>query len=123
MNEIFKTMGSMLLSNVGTMNTKIKEYLRMLQRGHVCFDNMEHVDINTVSFMGPPLHFALGDNDFELVKLLLDNGADPDLKDSDGYTTLDQAVEFKNKKMVSLLLEYGAKLSIMDENDLIEIMS
>lgn len=46
-------------------------------------------------------------NAYELIKALLEHGADPNSKDEDGYTPLDTANG--NLEMTRLLLRYGAR--------------
>jgi ankyrin repeat protein len=45
----------------------------------------------------------------EVVKLLLDNGADVNAKADDGWTALMLASEKGNKEIVELLISYGAE--------------
>ena len=47
-------------------------------------------------------------SNIEIVKLLLENGADPNIKNNDGYTALAAATFYNNPEIVKILLEYGA---------------
>ena len=51
-----------------------------------------------------------------LCKLLLENGANPNLKDSGGSTALHSAVFYRKPKICALLLEYGADVNAKNEN-------
>ncbi len=53
-------------------------------------------------------------DDKEAAIVLLDNGADIEMKDSDKRTALFIAVEFENRDMAELLLERGADLNTRD---------
>jgi len=73
-----------------------------------------------------PLHWAVAKayyyNNTDLIKLLLESGADPNLEDQKGNTPLDIAInnfgynrnQYKN--VIKLLLEYGANANKRDEN-------
>ena len=54
----------------------------------------------------------------EVVHLLLDYGADPDIYDANGTTPLIYASQFSHTEVVKLLLEYGADISYTDPNHL-----
>ena len=49
------------------------------------------------------INAVYNDSGIEMVQLLLDYGADPSLKDSEGYTAYDYAVENKDVKLRDLL--------------------
>lgn len=52
----------------------------------------------------------------EIVKLLLDADADPNIQAIDGSTALILAVELRHKEIVRLLLEAGADSNIKDKD-------
>ena len=64
--------------------------------------------------------------DNEIVKLLLENGADPNLKDIDGCTALMKACiyfnNYSNIETVKLLLENGADINLKDYNGYTALM-
>jgi ankyrin repeat protein len=71
-------------------------------------------DINYNSDMGTALMAATYKNQPELVKLLLDKKANPNLTDANGTTALSLAVQFKNNELVKLLLDHKADKTIKD---------
>jgi len=71
-------------------------------------------DINYNSDMGTALMAATYKNQPELVKLLLDKKANPDVSDANGTTALSLAVQFKNDQLVKLLLDHKADKKIKD---------
>jgi ankyrin repeat protein len=52
-----------------------------------------------------------GGSHLEVLKLLLDEGADPNIPDNEGNTPLDTAIKNKNDEVISLLKSYGARCS------------
>lgn len=60
------------------------------------------------------LHYAVEKNNIELVKLLLENGADPNLKNEDDCTPVIIAAQEGYDKIVSLLIRFNADLNIVD---------
>ena len=72
---------------------------------------LKGAEVNAVNdYKQSPLHIAvLGDN-LELAKLLLENGANPNIGlDYEKNTPLAYAKKNKNKEMITLLKEYGAE--------------
>lgn len=51
----------------------------------------------------------------EIVRLLLDHGADPDARDESGQTPLLLAVKRRHREIVGLLLEHGANVNAEDD--------
>ena len=56
-----------------------------------------------------PLHFAADFHKVDIIKWLLELGADPNRQDSDGYKPLDLAFEFSENEPSSVLVETLAK--------------
>ena len=64
-------------------------------------------DLNTINKEGQNnLMLAVGANRESLVKLLAENGADPDVKDMMGMSAYNYAVLFKKQKLVEILTPY-----------------
>ena len=55
-----------------------------------------------------PLHLAVIDGNAEMVKVLLEAGADPNARDGDSETPLHHAARSGNAEIVRLLLDAGA---------------
>jgi ankyrin repeat protein len=54
------------------------------------------------------LYIAVVNKNYNLCEFLLENNADPNLKNIYGETPLHQAIEIENNKIINLLLEKGA---------------
>ena len=61
---------------------------------------------------GIPLLGPSGDPNTEIIELLLEHGANPNVQDFTGRTPLHEAVRYENFYLVKLLLNYGAKTNI-----------
>ena len=64
-----------------------------------------------------PLHEAAEKGNMEIVKLILDCGAEVDAKDKYLHTPLFKAVWFRHLEVVALLLKNGADIQIRDQNE------
>jgi ankyrin repeat protein len=64
-----------------------------------------------------PLLAATGENCVETVALLLDRGADVNVKDGDGWTPLIKAASANLPDVVRVLLKHGADLDVADRLD------
>lgn len=62
------------------------------------------------------LHYALKWYDNELVKILVDQGADVNIQDEDGETALHYAVRFKDGETVKFLIDHGAHIHIQNKD-------
>jgi len=79
--------------------------------------NVNDVDANAVDTFGEPLlSLALHDNNLEMIRLLLELGANPNIADGYGYMPLCVACANNKLSMVRLLLEYGANPNIVSKN-------
>ncbi|MDZ7620514.1 MAG: ankyrin repeat domain-containing protein [Patescibacteria group bacterium] len=102
------------------MDKRLKAFLDELRDGYPPFDGMEEVGVNTDAD-GGPLSYAIVQDRLDIVRLLLEHGANPAVTDSYGYTALDVAVECKRSEMIPLLKSYGAQLHMMGDDDLSEV--
>ena len=68
----------------------------------------DNIDVNANKNGCYLLHEAISSNNKEAVRLLLENGADPDVKDQRGLTPLQKSFSRYGKDYSSLLLENGA---------------
>lgn len=63
------------------------------------------------------LHYTSGIGNIRCTKLLLANGAEVDLRDSDGYTPLHIASGYMHKDIVKALLDHGADPEVGDKQE------
>lgn len=71
-------------------------------------------DINGNSTMGTPLMAAVVKRNSEIVKLLLENKANPNITDVNGTTALMYAVQFKNYEIATMLIKAKANPDLKD---------
>ncbi len=90
---------SAVMDAVWRKNYKIAKFL--IEKG---------ADLSIVSTDGQPiLVLAVGNGDAKIVELLLENNADPDLKDSMGMSARQYATLFKKKEIIALMEKYPPK--------------
>ncbi|AAR83580.1 CNPV234 ankyrin repeat protein [Canarypox virus] len=70
-------------------------------------------------FGNTPLHTAAICNNYDIAKLLLDHGVDPNIRNSVNRTPIYVACRYK--KMITLLLDYGAYIVTIDKNNITPI--
>jgi len=63
-----------------------------------------------------PLHSATAGRYAKIVKMLLDQGADPNVREQNGYTALHAAAQNDDVEIIHLLLLGGADLTLKDTN-------
>lgn len=73
-------------------------------------------NLNYVADMGTALMACIVKGQTALAEKLIKRKIDVNITDSQGITALMYAVQFKNKKIVSLLLQNGANKTIKDKN-------
>jgi uncharacterized protein len=81
----------------------------------------EGADVNTASTNAQkvaPLHAAAAVCDLEMMRILLDRGADPNARQQMGYTPLHTAASRGDIEMAKLLLSYGATRDMRGEDGL-----
>lgn len=66
-----------------------------------------------------PLHSAVAGDHLEIVKMLLNAGANVNARQNGGFTPLHSAAQNNNSEMINILLEFGADpLTVDDSNKL-----
>ncbi len=73
---------------------------------------IEGADVNKVDERGIPPILFVGSQDYKIIKMLLEYGANPNIKNTNGRTILDVAYDENLIDLVQLLLDYGAKGTI-----------
>jgi len=63
-----------------------------------------------------PLHSATAAHSGETVRLLVENGAPPNVRQEGGWVPLHEAAQTGDKEMVESLLEYGADPQVRSDN-------
>ena len=86
-------------------NTPVAEYLAK---------NVKDINYNSPS--GSALAAAAVKGNTALVKVLLENKANPDLADATGMTPLLYASQFENKELIQLLLKYKANKKLANND-------
>ncbi|MCU7494055.1 MAG: ankyrin repeat domain-containing protein [Ignavibacteria bacterium] len=96
------------------------------------------IDMNAIdpTFGMAALHWAIIAEEDDAVEFLLENKANPDIRDDEGYTPLHRAVMMKSEDMVKLLKKYHADVNAkgpngtaiemakaLDEDDLVEALT
>ncbi|AYV83598.1 MAG: hypothetical protein Hyperionvirus9_15 [Hyperionvirus sp.] len=61
------------------------------------------------------LHFSIFSDSYDMSRLLLKYGADPNRKDNEGQAPIFRIVFASDEKIIGLLLEYGAILDLQDK--------
>lgn len=61
------------------------------------------------SRQGTPLHLAVHFEDTDAAKLLLEAGADPNMKDSIGFSALEETLRLHSTEMLEIILPYAVK--------------
>ena len=62
------------------------------------------------------LHFSVHANNYEITKLLLKYGADPNFRNNNGQSPIYRIVFASDEKLIGLLMEYGLQIDIQDKN-------
>jgi len=63
-----------------------------------------------------PLHSGAAAHSGEIVRLLVENGAPPNVRQEGGWAPLHEAAQIGDKEMVKVLLEYGADPQVRSDN-------
>jgi ankyrin repeat protein len=92
--------------NLSIHNTDFNEYRELLKAGA----SVNEPD--SENCMITPLLIAVDDNCTQIVKDLLENGADVNLADRDGTTPLIMAAQRDNLENIKLLIQHGADVNL-----------
>lgn len=79
---------------------------------------LKGADVNLASKNGFnvfPIHSAVASNNFNITKMLLDNGAYPNVCQKAGLAPLHTAAQLGNIELIILLLEHGAEVTLRME--------
>jgi len=63
------------------------------------------------------LHIACRESNFEIVKILIESGANPNIQDNEGWTPLMRASNVGNSQIVEYLLANGAKANYLNSQN------
>ena len=77
--------------------------------------NGAYVNIKSKKYGFTPLIYAVVKDNLDVVKVLVDAGADLNMQDKTGWTTLMFAVGKDNPDMVKVLVDAGADLNMQDK--------
>lgn len=87
-----------------------------IEQVRALLDNGVDIAASECKDLLPPLHFAIKIKQNEILQLLLDNNADPNMKTSMGTTPLITASIYENQEAVKILLDNMADPNIADNN-------
>lgn len=78
--------------------------------------NGADIHSSTVKYGDAPLHNAVNSTFIELIKLLIEKGADINAQNNDGWSPLHNAVNNKDIDAVKVLIKHGANVNAKDGN-------
>lgn len=90
------------------MTTSDEEFKKMIM------EVLINDDVNFKSKNNSTLLMIAISRNVEIVRLLLENGANPNVVNCNGSTALSIAIYFKNYALAELLIRYGANTDIVD---------
>lgn len=95
--------------------TRLREFFDELRECQFQFLGIANIDVNTRGYTGDtPLKIAVVRQDLELVKFLLEYGANPNIQGEDNCAPLHHAAISENLEIVQLLLTHGASIDALD---------
>ena len=74
-----------------------------------------NLNVKSACFKWTPMQYAIYGGHVNVVKLLLGNGANVNVQDSDGVSGLHLAVSNANLSLVDILIKHGAKVNLQDK--------
>lgn len=78
-------------------------------------EEITNFDLEEVNNSGDTaLHYAVKNEDYELLEILLSYVPDIDVENEDGDTSLHLAVKTSDIELVQMLLDYGANVEVKD---------
>lgn len=93
------------------------EIFELIENGdyHTIREEIGTFDLETVNERGDtPLHYAVKNEDFELLEILLAYVPDIDVENEEGDTALHLAVKTSDIDIVQLLIDSGASVDVKD---------
>ncbi|MEM4912503.1 MAG: ankyrin repeat domain-containing protein [Metallosphaera sp.] len=61
-----------------------------------------------------PIHLAFCNGNYEVVKLLIERGADPNMRDINGFTLLHKAYYLGLESLIDFIVRNGGKMDVLD---------
>lgn len=78
-------------------------------------EEITNFDLETVNDEGDtPIHYAVKNEDYELLEIVLACVPDIDVENEDGDTALHLAVKTSDIDLVQMLIDYGANVEVKD---------
>ncbi len=110
--EVDQTIGLVcpILTTYGRLNFAISKRSPFLTR--MCLAEGADPNGRGLELDTPLMEACQDEEDFDIVALLIEGGADPNLQDVDGYTALMFATSASSTRTVKLLLDHGANISL-----------
>ncbi|RDD38970.1 Palmitoyltransferase ZDHHC17 [Trichoplax sp. H2] len=71
---------------------------------------------------GTPINWATRQGHLKMVVLLMRHGADPSIKDTEGYACLHLACQFHHTNIAAYLIAKGEEIDMMDDNGMTPLM-
>mgnify|MGYP003544990236 FL=1 len=93
------------------------EIFELIENGdyHAIREEIESFDLEIVNEEGDtPLHYAVKNEDFELLEILLAYVPDIDVENEEGDTALHLAIKTSDIELVQLLIDSGANVDVKD---------